>query len=189
MIKRVYAGLFLLLVFTYCTIMKTFKNTADLHGAVYDVKNRPVPGCTILLNGNEKAITDVNGRFILYGLKSGVYDIETNSSYCEKYTAELKFLNETQYVLISLVDNETLYDFVEEALGKKEYGKADKIIERLFTINKNNSNAIMYLAVIRYSEGNANAALRILTDAKNRGISDPWMKAFKDMLEENNEEN
>jgi hypothetical protein len=47
----------------------------------------------------------------------------------------------------------------------------------------------MYLAVIRYSEGNANAALRILTDAKNRGISDPWMKAFKDMLEENNEEN
>ncbi|MBP7478907.1 MAG: hypothetical protein KA785_00525 [Spirochaetaceae bacterium] len=189
MMKRFYRGVILLLLFTSCAGTKTFNGRADLHGAVYDVKSRPVPNCVILLDGKEKALTDINGRFVLYGLQSAAYTIEACSSYCERYNGEIQFLNETQYILITVVDNETLYDLVEDALEKKDYDLADKTIKRLFAVNKNNPNAIMYLAVIRYREKNNRASLRVLLDAEKRGISDVWMKSFIKKMEEENEKN
>ncbi len=187
--KRVVVSGILLVVLISCAGMKTFKGTADLHGSVFDVKNRPVANCTIFINEKEKALTDSNGRFILYGLKSGVYQIEAQSSYTETYTGEIQFLNETQYALITVVDADTLYESIETAFEKSDYSKAEEEITRLLTINKTNPNAVMYMAVLRYKEKNSEAALRILRDAESRGISDIWMKKFIEKLEAEDEKN
>jgi|GEM_PF-3381657 len=187
MMKRFFTGVVLLLLFTSCAGTKTFKGRADLHGAVYDAKSRPVPNCVILLDGKEKALTDINGRFVLYGLQSAAYTIEACSSYCERYTGEVQFLNETQYILIKVVDNETLYESVEKQFSQSDLSKAEEEIFRLLRINPDNPNAVMYLAVLRYKEEDKAASLRILLDAERRGISDIWMQSFIKKMEEENE--
>lgn len=187
--KVLFVVFFILVLLTSCTSMKTFKGTADLHGSVYDVKNRPVAGCTILVDGNEKTITDTNGRFVLYGLRSGTYTIETKSLYCEPYTGTIQFLNETQYILITVVDNETLYESVEKQFTQSDLSKAEEEIFRLLRINPDNPNAVMYLAVLRYKEEDKAASLRVLLDAERRGISDIWMQSFIKKMEEENENN
>ncbi len=176
------------LIFASCVGLKTFKGTGDLHGSVYDVRNRPVAGCIILVEGKEKTLTDTNGRFVVSGLKSGSYTIETRCEYCESYSGDIKFLNETQYAVIRVVDNETLYELIEKALGKKDYEKADAYITRLIKSDAGNVNAIMYMALTRYLEGNKIAALEILNDAQDRGISDVWLESFKEKMEVEHEE-
>lgn len=185
--KLRYMGILCILICTSCSSMKTFKGTSDLHGGVYDVKNRPVADCIILVDGKEKARTDVNGRFVLYGLKSGTYAVETQSNMCEKFTGDISFLNETQYALITVVDKDTLYELIEKHLQKNEIEEAEKQIFRLLEIDLNNPNAIMYLALIRCKENNGEAALRVLQDAEKRGISDVWMKSFAEKMEEERE--
>lgn len=186
--KVIITGL-LLMIFMSCTSVRPFKGTADLHGAVYDVKNRPVAGCTILIEGNEKALTDTNGRFVLYGLKSGVYEIETKSLISEAYRGQIEFLNETQYVLITVIDVDTLCESAEKYIDAMNVEKAEEAIYRILAVNGNNSNAVMYLAVLRYKEKNYDAALRVLRDAEKRGVSDKWMKTFNEKLEAEREKN
>ena len=178
-----YMGILCILICTSCSTMKTFKGTSDLHGSVYDVKNRPVANCIILVDGKEKTRTDSNGRFVLYELKSGTYAVETQSNICEKFSSEIAFLNETQYALITVVDKDTLCELIEKNLQNNEIEEAGKQAVRLLEIDPTNPNAIMYIALIRYKEKNIEAALRVLQDAEKRGISDEWMKAFLEKLE------
>lgn len=189
--KEISAGciIFLLLFVTSCSSIKTFKGISDLHGAVYDVKNRPVSGCVIIVDGKERTMTDTGGKFTVSGLKSGSYTLETKSPESESFKEEIEFLNETQFILITVIDNETLFDLTEAELEKKNYLKAQEYITRLVAIDKNNANTIMYTAVVRYLENNSIAALGILQEAEKQGITDAWMKRFKEQLEEENEKN
>lgn len=184
--RIVFSGCILIAIITSCTGMKTFNGNSDLNGAVYDCKNRPVSGCIILLDGVEKTISDTNGRFRIPNMNCGTYSIETKSSYCEGYKGNIQFLNETQYLLITVVDSESLYELLEESITVMNIEKAEKQVYRLLAINKNDSNAIMYLAVLRYREENYDAALRLLRDAQRRGINDIWIGSLAEKIEEKN---
>lgn len=179
--KSIFVFLLALLLYS-CTSTKTFKGSADLHGSVYDVKQRPVANCLIIIDGKEKAKTDSNGRFVVYNLPSGSYEIKTKSSYCESYSNTIQFLNETQYIVISLIDAETIYQLVEDNLEINNVEEAKMNALRLLDINDSDTSALLYLALIYYKQEDFPKAFQILEEANEKKISDMWMDLLKEKV-------
>lgn len=165
-----------------CATVKPFKGISDLHGYVYDFYEKPVGGCEIYIDSEHRATTDSYGRFVVKNLKYGSYRLETKVLDYEAYSGDVLFVDQTHIVFIKILDIESIYSAIEDALIQKEYTKTDELIFRALKTNPQDINALMYLAVLRFYEGNIENALYALNATKEYNIYDESMLEFEKLL-------
>lgn len=104
------------LLFLCAAIQMSAQNTAPIGGTVSDDNGEPIIGATVKVKGtNTGAVTDIDGRFTLNGVKAGQ---ELEISYVGKETITAKAKNNMRVQLAS--DTEDLDEIIVVAFGQQK---------------------------------------------------------------------
>ena len=169
---------------------KKYKDDAGvMYGMIYDEKEEGVAAVNVMINGKLKAVSDGQGRFILQFYFADIKDKKEQRIELEKEGYE-KFEQVFYYEPLSLLhlkleSGEGLLKEAEEAIDESEYGEAEKLLERAFSIEEKRDESLYMKAVIRYKEGKREEAREALERMSGKGNA--AVKALMRRLEEERE--
>lgn len=165
---------------------KKYKDDAGvMYGMIYDEKEEGVAAVNVMINGKLKAVSDGQGRFILQFYFADIKDKKEQRIELEKEGYE-KFEQVFYYEPLSLLhlkleSGDGLLKEAEEAIDESEYGEAEKLLKRAFSIEEKRDESLYLQAVIRYKEGKREEAREALERMSGKGNA--AVKAFVQRLE------
>lgn len=159
------------LCFASCITQKDdYRNfeTAPLFGMVYDNDNQPCAGVSIIVDGQEGSVSDINGRFIVADLARGSHKISTSKEGYEVLDVSLEFLNKSQVLYLQIISFDQLLAKAERALEQGDAETAKRMLDRAAEIQSGNP-VLLFLTAAYYREKTAYdeavAVLRELLDS------------------------
>lgn len=176
-------------VFSSCATTVFKPKNAAIHGKIYDVKGEPVTGVSILLISNKKeedvkeVYSDSLGGFSFIDIKPDVYTLHFYGRQIEPYEYEVHVFEENHFVYVELWTIPSLLIEVDTAFKNGDYKKAKRCIQKIYAIDSENTNALMYEVLIASASGETEKAKRILEDAFENEIEDMWLKKTYEVLE------
>ena len=154
----------------------------DIHGMVYDFSNRPVAHCEISLGKRYNTVTDINGRFTLSKIPSGIHTLTASKNGFENFINEITVMDPGQIIYIRIPSQNQLLNLVDEALSVHNLGLAADLTERAYQIDKNNIEALFYYATVKFRQSEYQEAIEFLEIVKNLGSRDLFVDRFLSIL-------
>lgn len=168
--------LFLMLFFSCATSKKKSPDDfteAPLLGMVYDYDNRPCPEALIIIDDNEEAMSDINGRFIISVLSRGNHIVTAKKEGYETLSFSFSFLNRTQVLYLRMISFHQLLVEIENAIEKREWDEVESLNKRAEEIKKDDPVQLYMKAVYLNEKGHPEDAVRILLDIIRDGFNEP----------------
>lgn len=179
MTKYIIAGFLFVLIFSCTSYDKIYRESdlskAVLSGKIITEEGLPLEGVKIRLNNSRESRSDINGKFffsyLIYGEYVMTFEKEGYSfeEYSFKYDLKNKKIPFIKAKLMSL--NYLLNDGIE-LLTQKRYSDVEKVIEKLYKINPDESSILYFKSTYlferkKYKEALDIAERLIETDRKN----------------------
>ena len=164
---------------------KKYKDDAGvMYGMIYDGNEEGVSGVDVKVNGRLKAVSDGQGRFILKFLYADIKDkkeqrIELEKEGYEK-VEEVFYYEPMSLLHIRMESGEDIIKEAESLIDKKEYRKAEELLERVVNIEEYRDEVLYIKAVIKYKEGKKEEAEKLLDIMKLK--DNIYVKKLKERL-------
>ncbi len=147
---------FLLLIYMFCAAscsstpdtLQSGKN--PLTGMVYDNEGRPVQGARVEIDGEEAALTDLNGRFVTPPLSSGQHSLSLKKPGYEETRTTVDFTSALEVLYTRMASFESLMKEAEELLDADKAEEALILLERAAGINPDDP-ALTVLFLVCYN--------------------------------------
>lgn len=154
-----------------------FKN-APLLGMVYDHDNRECPNVHLVVDGKDHATTDINGRFILPNLTSGVHKLLATKSGYEPLEVSFDFTSPTQVLYLKVYSFDELLKQAELALRQEQWQVGQGYLHRAAAV-KSHDVVLSYLeAILAFKKKEYGGAAHRLEALVASGSQDPSVYLF-----------
>jgi len=151
--------------------IKRLSNEGFMYAMIYDHENSPVSGVTVFLNGKNKVISDIQGRFILDDIKQGDYNIILTKKGYETLD-EVFTYDPLQVLYFKMINTTQLMVLAETSLDDNDYINADRLINRALLLEPNRPDILFLRSIIYYLQGSYLEAVDILEYLINAGSVD-----------------
>lgn len=164
---------------------KKFKdNEAMMYGMVYDENDEALKEVEVRVDGKLKAITDIQGRFILkyvYGniLEKTKHKIQLQKEGYETINEEI-FYDPMSLLYFNMQSANYILGLAEKLIDNENYETANKEIHRLLKIESKKDIALYMLAILNIKKQNFNEAILILEKMKN--MNNPYIKKLLEKI-------
>jgi len=105
-----------------------------LHGMVYDDNGQPAAGVEFTLDGEQKTLSDYNGRFYFVNVMLGEHDLEGSGRDLEPIERTVMVSREAEVLYIRMASVGGLYQSCLAALREKSWKDADAYVARALAI-------------------------------------------------------
>jgi hypothetical protein len=164
--RRVVCLLPLVLAFTSCVSQREQKlrefQEAPLFGMVYDHDQKPCPAAAVRVDGEERAQTDINGRFVIVDLSRGEHWIGVRKQGYEDLELSVQFLNRDQILYLRVISLRQLLEQAETALEKKKLAETASLLVRAERIDAGDPIGAYLKALYLLEKGAAAEAAEVL---------------------------
>ena len=142
---------------------------APLFGMVYDYEQKPCQAAAILVDGEQRAQTDINGRFVLGDLSRGEHRIGVRKPGFEDLEVSVQFLNRDQILYLRVISLRQLLEQAENALGKKRLAETVALLARAERIDAGDPVELYLKALYLLETGAAREAAEVLESLVGSG--------------------
>ena len=147
--------------------------TAPLFGMVYDRDNQPCSNVHISVDGEERSISDINGRFIIAKLSKGSHTVSAYKERYEPLEISLDFLNKSQVLYLQIISFDQLLAKAEQSLERRDYLATEAALERARTLVSDDPVLHYLSAVLLRKTSEYQRAVDQLEDMLDRGNRNP----------------
>ncbi len=177
--KKMYGLLIISAIFINCKSMdeNAFANftEAPLFGMIYDSKSLPVAGAELILDDEDIALTDINGRVLFSAVSRGEHLVVINKEGFEEARLILNFSTRDQVLYSTLISFQDILDNLESYLKKDELTEAELFLRRAAGINSKDIR-FKYLNIVYLSErGEFEEALNEILVLRKSYPADPYV--------------
>jgi tetratricopeptide (TPR) repeat protein len=168
------ALLSLCIVLVSCQTGRPVKRSSDdsiMYGMIYDYTSNPVSGVAVFLNSRKMVDSDIQGRFILNGVKKGAHTIKLVKKGYEELE-ELFQYEPLDVLYFKMSDTAQLVARAEMAMDDKHYAAAGQFIDRALKLEPRRQDILFLKAVNRYLQNDHEAARAILEELIKDGMAD-----------------
>lgn len=181
----------LLIPFTFlgCASLKSEKPV--IQGMIYNNENEAVSDVSIMLNGEEVAVSDIYGHFSLDKLLiNDEYELTARKKNYEDSTVSFRLLNPSQLIYLRMYSSGELLTLAEQETAKKEYHNAENYLLRAEKAGGSFLSINYLRAIIFFQKGEYSEALDVAESLITQGYSeyyvyllaaDIYEKGFHDM--------
>jgi hypothetical protein len=148
--------------------LREFKE-APLFGMVYDYDQKPCPAASVQVDGEERAQTDINGRFVIDELSRGEHRIEVRKKGYEELGVAVQFLNRDQILYMRMISLGQLLAQAEEALERRRLEETASLLSRAQKIDAGDPLGQYITALYLLEKGSPAQAAEILESLVRRG--------------------
>jgi len=120
---------------------------APLLGMIYDTKSTPVTGAEVIMDRTYTALSDINGKVVLYGVTRGKHSFVIRKNGFEEVRITLNYSHPTQVLYTTLTSMETILENLKNSLSLNELKKADLLRVRAGAIDVGNAR-LRYLNIV-----------------------------------------
>lgn len=152
--------------------------SAPLFGMIYDVDNKGCAGVSLLLDGAQKSTSDINGRFVLVGVKQGPHSMKASAEDHETLEVRFNFENQTQVLYLKIVSFDQLLTQAQDALDKRKWSDADSLLRRAAAIHSTNVVLVYLQAILAYQQGDFPGAASRLQSLVSGGNAISYVYLF-----------
>jgi hypothetical protein len=135
---------------------------APLFGMVYDHDQKPCPAAAVRVDGEERAQTDINGRFAVVDLSRGEHRIGVRKQGYEDLELSVQFLNRDQILYLRVISLRQLLEQAEAALEKKKLAETASLLARADKIDAGDPVGVYLKALYLLEKGAAAEAAEVL---------------------------
>ncbi len=146
---------------------------APLFGMIYDSESNPVNGAEVVLDGESKAHTDVNGRVLFNDVALGKHRIVIRNDGFETAKIELDFFNRDQVLYTTLISMQHILDELEASLEAEKYYKAQDLVSRAESVDPENVRFRYLKTVYLYRVNEYTTALEVIEGLLQRYPGEP----------------
>ena len=143
--------------------------TAPLFGMIYDLDNKPCAGVSVRVDGLPGETSDIDGRFVLPGLKRGPHSVRASAENHEPLEVRFSFDSRTQVLYLKMVSFDQLLALAQGALDGKRWADADLLLKRASALNESDAVLLYLQAILDYRQGDPAAAERRLSSLVDSG--------------------
>ena len=126
-----------ILIASFCYFLTSYAQTGKIEGKVLNsITNEPVPFANVLIwQTSNGTVCDVDGKFILAGLKPGYIKLSVSSiGFITNITEDI-FITNSETASIEVMLNESTYNLKETTVKASPYRKTSESPLSLQTIN------------------------------------------------------
>lgn len=152
--------------------------TAPLFGMIYDLDNKACGGISLVLDGTQKAGSDIDGRFVLVALKRGAHTLTATGTDYERVDLSFTFLNQSQVLYVKMVSFDQLLGQAQDALDRHKWQEAQSLLERAAAIHDSDTVLVYLRAILQYQQGDAAGAASRLETLAASGSTIPYVYLF-----------
>ncbi len=151
---------------------------APFFGMLYDHTNHSVSNADILVDGEKRAVTDINGRFVVINLGKGSHTITVCKEGYETLVAPVGFFNRTNVAYLKIISVEQLIETALAFMDSRKWEDASECITRVERIEKDNVLALYLRAALSYMKREFTAAELCLKTILELGYDDAYVHLF-----------
>ncbi|MFP4384053.1 MAG: carboxypeptidase-like regulatory domain-containing protein [Spirochaetia bacterium] len=149
--------------------VRSFKE-ASLSGIVLDDRGIPVPEADVILDGEQRTVTGVHGRFVFSGTGSGDHTVEVYAEAFEPMPpTRIRFIDRTDFLVLRIIPLLSLVDEAVEHLSRGSTDKADMLLARCEAAGGTPASRLLR-GVFLYLTGDYAGALVTASDLIREGI-------------------
>ena len=157
---------------------------AMMYGMVYDENDEAVREVEVHVDGKLKAVSDMQGRFILkymYGdiLEEKRHTIELHKEGYETIK-ELIFYDPMSLLYFRMESGKAILNKAEALIDSENYKDADEELNRLLETEDQKDTALYLLAILQVREGKKAEAVQLLENMENK--NNPYVKKFLEKI-------
>lgn len=165
------------LLFISCASVKTEKTA--FNGMIYDGNNEPVAGVQISIDGKQKTVSDMYGRFYIENLSvSNEYTLTASKKDYETINIAFEFQNITEVAYLTMYSAPQLLTEAEKNLQENNIENAQDFLTRAEECSGKTLSSQYLQAVIYYKQTNFTDAIKILNEISVYGDSNPYIYLF-----------
>lgn len=173
------------LFFCACKSINPAKDPVTLNGMIYDTQNRPVVNYTIYIDGEYKCQSDISGRFILKDVAKGIHFITGEGDSYLNINEEVVIYDKAQilYVRVPSVSAKLkeAYTYLEQGL----FEKAEESIGEILSCDDGNTDAILFMSVIKLRQDKKDESLGYLERLKKKKEGSKYVTELEKLILEN----
>ncbi len=134
-----------------CTTVKRSDGAKGiLQGMLYDYENGPVSGYSIFLDGAQKTVTDINGRFCVPDTAFGFHAVSGNGYGYVPCHEQINFSDKTEILYIRLPSNSWLYADLDAQLQNANFDGAEKSLARFSAEEQKSRKHRVYSSILKF---------------------------------------
>lgn len=141
-----------------------------LMGMIYSAEGIPAEGAAVIMDGEQKAETDISGRFVIWRAAPGKHEITVKKKNFEELRTEIDFQSPSRILYASITPLRSIKKEIEDALQVGRLDKAGKLIERGFGISEDDCGLRFLKIIFLVRKGKYTEAF---TDGENLLIIHP----------------
>ena len=142
---------------------------APLFGMLYDHDQKPCPAAAVRVDGEDRAQTDINGRFTIVDLSRGEHRIGVRKQGYEDLEVSIQFLNRDQILYLRVISLRQLLEQAEAALEKKKLAETAALLARAEKIDAGDPVGVYLKALYLLETGAVAEASELLEGLAKAG--------------------
>jgi hypothetical protein len=154
-----------------------------MYGMIYDNESNPVSGVAVFLNGRKIVDSDIQGRFVLNGVKRGTYTIKLSRRGYEEI--EEKFDYEPLNVLyFRMFNSYQLLSLAENSMDDNNFTAAEQFINRALQVEPGRQDILFLKSINFYLQKKYIDAQAILEGLIRSGSTDESIAQLYERVKE-----
>jgi hypothetical protein len=146
---------------------------------IYDGENRPVNNAAIYVDGKYRSSSDINGHFIITGLKAKVhFAVSAQKQGFETVQAEAAYTDPSHVLYLRMLSGENLLKGAEDAIGEKRWADAETLLERAEQAGAERDLTRYLKAILACGREDYAGALALLRSVTESQYSAPYVYLF-----------
>lgn len=148
-------GLSAVILMSCASIKRSDGTRGILQGMMYDYDNRPICGYIVSVDGKQKTVSDINGRFTISGISYGPHLLSGYGREFGSYSEDIEFNDKTQIVYIRIPSDESLFVALDAQIDDMDFIGAHTTLAQISEEGKKHKKYELYDAIV---EGRTSAA-------------------------------
>ncbi len=158
--KTILAVLYFCLTASSCASLRnSFTTRADIRGLVYDERNQPVPGFEIIVADRFRAVSDINGRFVLQNIPPGTHSFTASVPDGPVTSGELMLRDKKEILYLRTESGRGRYSRIAECIEADDVKEALVLLESFRESEKQTRHWLLYQSIALWKEGLSAEAL------------------------------
>jgi len=147
-------------------------NEGIMYAMIYDFDNTPVSAVAVYIDDKKVADSDIQGRFLMDGMKNGEYSIKLIKRGYETFE-DFFYFEPLNVLYFKIINTSQLVALAETALDNGEFSIAESYIDRALVIEPNRPDILFLKSITFYLQARNEEAAEILENLIISGNNEP----------------
>lgn len=172
------------LLFVSCTTTKNISKNNTMFVMIYDMESNPISGAELYINGKLQGTSDVQGRFLISSVKSGIVKVKIIKPNYSEIETEIMF-DPMQVGYFKTGTANQYFNIAKENLSKGDLKKAEYYGNKALSLSPGRNDILFLIAIIFNKKGDKEKSTEILSKIKTSEDTNLYIEKLKERNNEN----